>query len=590
MGELKNCPKCGGFIPESDPDTPFAGACPWCMAQGSFDLKAPAEDPRLKASARLGKYQLTEKLGHGGMGEVWKALDTDLNRWVALKFLKAEDPSHLARLQREAHTAAGLTHPNIAGIYEIDDVEGRHFIAMQYVQGRTLETYSREDRRVLVQLIRTAARALEHAHRHGIIHRDVKPANIMVEQTEEGPRAIVLDFGLARPIEGGETLSHSGSVVGTPAYMSPEQARGEKLDERTDVYSLGATLYDLLTGKPPFEGTGVLDVVKKVETTEPVAPRKLNPNIPRDLETVAMKCLEKDRNRRFGSAKDLADDLSRWLAGDAVMARPASTIYRLRMKLSKRRAVVITAAAGLAVSVILAVLLLPQLAWRHGAERAQPHLDLARTRIEQREQLFSVDENRRDEREILLSQARESLRKALEECPDHAESLYELGKLQATLREREAALESFAKAIQAAPEMGKAYLERAMVRLEMYERHRHKDGGDLRPENEHARRIRELLAKDLDQARKWSTEVPKLDLLEGLLRFAEGRYAEAAKKLEEYLKKSPSDWWAWMWRGHALVHAKQDPEALASLDRSLALRPRNTDALSLRALARGRLK
>src|SRR5262245_5379624 len=345
MGDSKRCKSCGNPV-DLDQAKAHDGACPWCLAAFTFspepvgNLETAAQD----APTRFGKYLRTERLGAGGMGEVWKAFDTELNRWVALKFLKDEDPLVLSRSQREAKTAASLTHANIAAIYEVGYIDGRHFIAMQYIQGRTMAHFPRKDRRLIVQLFRDAARAVDHAHRHGIIHRDLKPDNLMVDgREEEGWSVVVLDFGLARPIEGGEKLSQSGEVYGTAPYMSPEQARGEHLDERADVYGLGATMYDVLTGKAPFEGTNLLEVIRKVGHEEPERPRKINPHIHRDLETIVLKCLEKDRDRRYANAHELADDLERFLNSDPILARPPSTLYRLRMKLGKRRAQVAAA-------------------------------------------------------------------------------------------------------------------------------------------------------------------------------------------------------------------------------------------------------
>jgi serine/threonine protein kinase len=190
-------------------------------------------------AARIGKYELVELLGEGGMGQVWKARDTDLGRWVAVKLLKNPEPEERARFRREAETAARLSHPNIAAVYEAGDT----FIAMQLIDGRTLAAMPRGDPRTLALRVRDAALAAHHAHRQGVIHRDIKPANIMIESAGGG-RVFVTDFGLARGMTVDSRLSASGVVVGTPAYMSPEQARGAPLDARTDVYSLGATLYD----------------------------------------------------------------------------------------------------------------------------------------------------------------------------------------------------------------------------------------------------------------------------------------------------------------------------------------------------------
>ena len=357
------CAFCGQSLDSTLAREQYGGACPRCMgayalegspAAGGSPVPTPSMPP--PTGGGFGKYVLTDRLGKGGMGEVWKALDTELGRSVALKFLHSEDPMELARFNREAQLAAKLSHANIGAIHEVGQIDGRHYLAMQYVPGRTLESFPKKDRRLLARLIRDASKAVDHAHRNGVIHRDIKPANLMVEEAGDGFRVVVLDFGIARAIEGGERFSMSGDVVGTPAYMSPEQAKGGELDERADVYSLGASLYEILTGKAPFEGGTVYDLLKKVEEDEPLAPRRMDSRIAHDLETIVLKCLEKDRERRYESAKDLADDIDRFLEGEAILAKRANTIYRLRMKLAKRKAVVVTAG-------IAAVLLTALLGW-----------------------------------------------------------------------------------------------------------------------------------------------------------------------------------------------------------------------------------
>lgn len=549
------------------------------MVQGVFEPTSIADDLRAQNSGRIGKYQLTEKLGQGGMGEVWKALDTDLNRWVALKFLKGEDPSHLARLQREAHTAAGLTHPNIAGVYEISESEGRHFIAMQFVQGRTLESFSKADRRLLVQLIRDAARALDHAHRQGVIHRDIKPANLMVTQAEEGARVIVLDFGLARPIEGGKTLSQSGGVLGTPAYMSPEQARGEKLDERSDVYSLGATLYEVLTGKTPFEGTGVLDLIKKVEVEEPLAPRKINPSIPRDLETVALKCLEKDRDRRYATAKDFANDLNRWLEGDAVQARPASAMYRFRMRLAKRKAVVATAG-------VAAMLLTVALGWwlwvgRPDTEHLR-HMAEGRKLWEKARMaaISGIDPAQIREHSKV---AREQFEEAIRERPESDAHLMR-GRCLELEGQDDEAMRALERAYEMDPANAEARVELAKVLFLRYQASRGTPTASIYAAGSsvESRRYFSALPSETVEERGYRERGGKLiaegraspaqeSLLKGLLAMGMGNYSRAAEALSAYTKTEPWDAQAHEMVGISLYHARDFSGAIKALDRALSL-------------------
>ncbi len=310
--------------------------------------------PEAEAAGRnpanaVGRYVLVSRLGAGGMGEVWRAWDRDLRRWVALKFLKGENPAELARFEREAQTAAALSHPNISAVYDVGHHETRAYIALQLVNGRTLAAFPRRDRKLLARLMHDAALAVQYAHDEGVVHRDLKPHNLMVEGTDPATlRVYVMDFGLAKQTAGGSSLSASGSVLGTPAYMPPEQAHGRlrDVDSRSDIYSLGATLYELLADEPPFSDSNVLEILRKVVEEDPRPLRKVNPLIDGDLETIVMKCLEKERDRRYATARGLAEDLDRWLRGEAIQAHPPSVAYRLRKFVARRKAIVIPIAAA----------------------------------------------------------------------------------------------------------------------------------------------------------------------------------------------------------------------------------------------------
>ncbi len=290
------------------------------------------------AANRIGKYVCTLKLGAGAMGEVWKAWDLELRRWVALKFIKGADQDLIARFRREAQVAARFSHPNIAAIYDVGSAKGRPYLAMQYVEGTTLKRADRGDRKRVVRWIRDAARAVHHAHGKGVIHRDLKPENLMVSADQ----VMVMDFGLARPVEGDSGVSVPGLVVGTPSYMAPEQASGRPAAPSFDVWGLGATLYDLLAGMPPFLGTSVYDTIRKLLSEEAPPPALGD----RDLENIVLRCLEKDPAERYATAEALAADLDRWLEGEPVEARGSTVVYRLRKHLAKRKGLAIGAALG----------------------------------------------------------------------------------------------------------------------------------------------------------------------------------------------------------------------------------------------------
>ncbi len=306
------------------------------------------------------RYEPLGFLGAGGMGMVFLAQDRRLGRKVALKFVRIENDRHLQRFMVEARAQAQVDHANVCKVFEVGEVEGRVFIAMQHIDGASLDVaaagLSLEQKAIV---LRDAALGVQAAHRVGIIHRDLKPSNIMVQRTEEGPlRTYVMDFGLAREWE--QDVTETGSVLGTPAFMSPEQARGEvhQLDRRTDIYSLGAALYQVATGRLPVTGANPLEILSAIGSADIQPPRAVAADIPRDLEAITLKCLEKDRSRRYGSALALAADLDRFLAGEPVQARSTGRGYRLQRRLRKHwQLAAVVAVAGLAVLVALGVAL-----------------------------------------------------------------------------------------------------------------------------------------------------------------------------------------------------------------------------------------
>lgn len=286
-------------------------------------------------------YEVEAMLGQGGVGVVFRARNLRLGRPVALKMLLAgvyAGPTELARFQREAEAVASLCHPNIVQIFEVGDHEGRPYFTMELVEGSNLAqklTATLPPVRTAVELVASLADAMALAHSVGIVHRDLKPANILL--TAAGVPKIS-DFGLARRVEGEDRLTWTGTAVGTPSYMAPEQANGTtgRVGPAADVYGLGTVLYELLTGRPPFRAGTALETLRQVIANEPIPPSRLNPRVPRDLETVCLKCLQKEPQRRYSGAAALGEDLRRFQAGEPIRARPVGAVERT-WKWAKRR-------------------------------------------------------------------------------------------------------------------------------------------------------------------------------------------------------------------------------------------------------------
>ena len=305
----------------------------------------------------FGDYELLDELGRGGMGVVFKARQVSLNRLVALKIIRSAElasEDELRRFQNEAEAVAQLDHPGIVPIIEVGEFGQRKYFSMKLIVGRGLDVVKaryRDDSRAAARLVSTVAKAVHHAHLRGILHRDLKPSNILID---EAGSPHVTDFGLAKRVEGDSGITHSGAIMGTPSYMAPEQASGKRglVTTASDVYGLGAVLYDLLTGRAPFRGESVLDTLKLVLEREADPIRPQNPAVDRDLETICLKSLEKDPKRRYASAEALAADLDHWLAGEPIAARPISTAQR-GWKWVRRHPAVSSLAASLSLALVV---------------------------------------------------------------------------------------------------------------------------------------------------------------------------------------------------------------------------------------------
>ncbi len=317
------CDVCGARLPAGTP----SGLCPFCISD-----EASSDESTMR---QLGDFELLEEIGRGGMGVVWRARQRTLNREVAVKTLPGGDLAGAEareRFQGEAQATARLKHPNIVPVHEVGEDDGVPYLVMELVEGRPLSEVlggKPVPTKLAARWLRDIALAVQHAHDHGVLHRDLKPSNILIESGDDGGRPRVTDFGLAKLADAERSLTRTGSAVGSPAYMPPEQARHGEYTARSDVYGLGAVLYCALTGRPPFQGESIATILAQVEADEPIAPRRLQGNVPYDLETICLKCLEKNPARRYDSARAFADDVTRFLQGELVQARPVGPLGRL---------------------------------------------------------------------------------------------------------------------------------------------------------------------------------------------------------------------------------------------------------------------
>ena len=409
MSTLNLCARCGAELRPQKAE----GLCTRCLLESGLGPLLDSPDPEVPAASTtadppadvgrfslntavvryFGDYELIEEIGRGGMGIVYRARQVSLNRFVAVKMLlhgEFSDEAFVRRFKIEAEAAAQLDHPHIVPIYEIGEHGGQHYFSMKLIEGGSLAerisecgmssaepkaafigppSSGEEERsmggqvsslneprstRDAVRLFATVARAVHYAHQHGVIHRDLKPHNILLDRDGQ-PH--LTDFGLAKLLERDTGLTVSEAVMGSPAYMAPEQAAGQTkhLTTAADVYSLGAVLYALLTGRPPFLAETPVATLRQVIESEPIKPRQLNKSLDPDLETICLKCLEKEPPRRYGSAEALADDLERWLRCEPILARPASALDHARKWVRRKPAIASLAAATIVLLLAVAI-------------------------------------------------------------------------------------------------------------------------------------------------------------------------------------------------------------------------------------------
>src|SRR5438094_2113887 len=365
------CRKCGAAIP---PDSPQQ-SCGACLLETGLGPADPERETNvnLASSSMLmdfGDYELLEQIGRGGQGVVFRARQKSLNRTVALKVISLgqwASKTHLKRFRLEAEAAARLEHPGIVPIHGVGERDGQCYFSMKFIEGGQLDEVVKQTPmsiRHAVELITKVARTVHYAHQHGILHRTLKPGNILLDQKGE-PH--LTDFGLARLVESESSVTHTLEVLGTPSYMAPEQAVGNNaaISSVTDVYGLGAVLYQLLTGHPPFAGGTIYETIKLLLDTEPRQPCLLNPKIDRDLSTICLKCLEKDPKRRYLSALALAEDLEHWLKHEPIEAKRSGFVTHAHKWVQRNPAI-----AALVASLVALAATIGWTIWKSGLFRS----------------------------------------------------------------------------------------------------------------------------------------------------------------------------------------------------------------------------
>jgi serine/threonine protein kinase len=416
MSAMRPCPSCGNPLP---PDAP-AGLCPVCLLKTDLAAEPASKGPpggptptvtvfpvtqgasadqaatltiSPDAFARVryfGDYELLEEIARGGMGVVWKARQSSLNRTVALKMILAgrlAGQAEVQRFRREAEAAANLQHPNIVAIHEVGEHDGQQYYSMDYVAGRDLGALVRESGPLAparaAECVKTLAEAVHFAHQRGTLHRDLKPQNVLVDAAGV-PH--ITDFGLAKFVERDESLTQTGAAMGSPSYMPPEQAAGhaDQVGPHSDVYGLGAILYELLTGSPPFRAETPVATMREVMESEPVAPRRVNAIVPPDLETVCLKCLEKNPIQRYPSARALAEELGRFLNREPIQALPVSATRKAESWVRRHPWTLLAAASF--VAMVLAGMLYWQFERVKFLENRPPGADHKLSPREQRQQ------------------------------------------------------------------------------------------------------------------------------------------------------------------------------------------------------------
>ncbi len=585
-----------------------------------------AEGPGPRRSGRFGRFLLQEQIGRGGAGAVYRALEEDLGRVVALKILHTDNEKLLARFSREAKLAARLSHPHIVPVHEVGEVDGTPYLSMRLIEGKTLEDVELPPREA-AEAVRQAAEAVEYAHSQGIVHRDLKPANLLYDRDRN---VWVTDFGLAKELEPGSSLTRTGATIGTPLYMAPEQAAGRRSDVRTDVYGLGATLYRLLAGRPPWTETNLADLLDQVRQVDPPPPSRHAPGVPPELETLVLKAMEKDPARRFASAREFADELSRYLEGRRIeTTRPSAAARWVRRRtLALVASVLALGVAGLVVVQVVRSSQARAEERRQSEERERVLQDLSKLWADLllKRQRWSQAQTDPRETRAAIEKSISELGAFLEAHPGLPQAWYVRARGRQWIEDLDGALADATRAVDLAPDFAAGWSLVGWLRLERQERARYIDR--MRPEtqqvfDEEVRRAREALQKgrlpggaadaffrpeELETARVISTALMKgygENDFDGAVEFLKkehrsapseeacywigwmtGAGPEAEKWQTEALRLMPHFGKAYRARGYSRFIQEQWTQASLDCDAALQVNPNDIFSRSYRAQAR----
>jgi len=497
------------------------------------------------------RYELLEELGRGGMAVVWRARDRKLGRDVALKLLRDDvrvEEENLERFRREAEAAAALSHPNIVTLLDAGEEAGRRYLAMEWVRGeplsRLLES-GRPEFRLVASLLERAARGVHHAHERGIVHRDLKPANVLVA-ADGTPK--IADFGIAQLAGRGTAITQSGVLLGTPVYMAPEQAEGRATDvsPRTDVYALGAILYEALAGRPPHDGDTTMEILRAIAQDEPVPPRLLRPGVPAELEIIALKALDKEPARRYATAADFADDLDRWLHGRTIVARRPSFVSRLLRRVRRHRASVALGALAVAVAAgALVMLSTAQRTWRAALDTREVVEAARRAARDWEYERYGVHHDIGPARRR-LEQAVAVLERTVAAQPDAHAAWAELGGSCLQLGRLPRATEALARAAELDPGEGAYHFRVGRAGLAVIEREKAALGRhDSAADRERARRAIDARWDEVQRAFERALQSPRWtagadwerDYAQTFLHHRAGRHAEAKEACDRMVAR-----------------------------------------------------